>query len=77
MATIDPDTHPMEEPLAELERELLSAYVSGAGHDLSALLARDDEEARHLLAEASQYVAGRLTEVESRAHYLRSLRGAP
>ena len=30
MKTNDVDIRPMEEPLAELERELLAAYVSGA-----------------------------------------------
>jgi hypothetical protein len=68
---------PMEEPLAELERELMTAYLAGAGHDLHALLARTDDEAKRLLTDASLYVASRLTEVESRSHYLRSLRGQP
>ncbi|HEY5617790.1 MAG TPA: hypothetical protein VIK60_07580 [Vicinamibacterales bacterium] len=66
---------PLEEPLAELERQLISAYVAGAGQDLETLLARDDEDARKLLAEASLYASARLTEVESRSHYLHKLRG--
>lgn len=66
---------PIEEPLAELERQLISAYVAGAGQSLEALLARDDEAARKLLAEASLYASSRLTEVESRSHYLHKLRG--
>lgn len=65
----------LEEPLAVLERQLMSAYVAGAGEDLEALLARDDEAARKLLAEASRYASGRLTEVEARSHYLHKLRG--
>jgi hypothetical protein len=28
------DTVPLHEPLAELEHQLISAYVAGAGHDL-------------------------------------------
>ena len=68
---------PMEEPLAELERELISAYVAGVGQNLETLLARKDEEARQLLTDASLYASARLTEVESRSHYLRSLRGEP
>ena len=48
---------PLEEPLAELERQLISAYVAGAGQDLETLLARDDEDARKLLAEASLYAS--------------------
>jgi hypothetical protein len=66
---------PMEEPLAGLERELMTAYLAGAGHDLESLLARDDEEARRLLTDASTYATTRLTEVEARSHYIRALRG--
>ena len=77
MKTNEPLNPPIEEPLAHLERELMTAYVAGAGHDLLTLLARDDDQARQLLTEASLYASTRLTEVESRFHYLRSLRGAP
>lgn len=66
---------PMEEPLAQLERELMTAYVAGAGEDIQALLTRTDAPARQLLAAASAYAALRLTELESRLHYLKSLRG--
>jgi hypothetical protein len=75
MTTNQADLRPMEEPLAELERELISAYITGAGQDLQALLARDDKEAHQLLTDASLYASSRLTEVESRLHYLRGLRG--
>lgn len=75
MATIRSETTPIEEPLANLERQLMSAYVAGAGHDLQALLGRTDDEARRLLTEASSYAAARLSEVEARSHYLRHLRG--
>jgi hypothetical protein len=75
MTLNDTTTTHLEEPLAELERQLISAYVAGAGEDLETLLARDDEAARKLLAEASLYASGRLTEVESRSHYLHKLRG--
>ena len=73
----EPMHEPIEEPLAQLERELMTAYVAGAGHDLQALLARSDEQARSLLTEASRYASAKLTEVESRFHYLRGLRGEP
>jgi hypothetical protein len=65
----------LHEPLAELERNLISAYVAGAGHDLHELLARTDEDARRLLAEASRYASGKLSEVEARWHYLHKLHG--
>lgn len=71
----DMPPQPMHEPLAELERELVSAYVAGTGHTIESLVARDDAEARAILAQASLYASSRLTEVESRLHYLQSLKG--
>ena len=54
---------------------MLDEDLAGAGHDLESLLARHDEQARQLLSDASRHAAAKLTEVESRSHYLRSLRG--
>ena len=75
MTTSNTDRLPLEEPLAELERELITAYVTAAGQDLEHLLARDDDQARSLLAAASLYATALLAQVETRSHYLRSLRG--
>ena len=66
---------PIEEPLAELERHLIEAYVAGAGHTVHDLRARADQAAETLLAQASQWASERLSEVEARSHYLHSLRG--
>ena len=66
---------PVEEPLAELERQLLHAYLAGAGYDFHDLITRDDGDARRLLADASLYASERLSEIEARAHYLNKLRG--
>ena len=77
MRTNDKDKQPLHDPLAELERHLISAYVAGAGHDLDELLRRSDEDAKRLLAEASQYASGKLSEVEARSHYLHKLHGEP
>lgn len=76
-AALDPTPH--RDPLAEIERELITAYIAGAGHDFHDLLARaeSDEEARRLVAEASRYASARLSEVEARSHYLRRLHGEP
>ncbi|MGH9258050.1 MAG: hypothetical protein ACRD3C_26105 [Vicinamibacterales bacterium] len=70
---MDPDVRPLEEPLAELERRLIDDYLRKAGHDPDALRARHDEEARKLLTAASVYAAAKLTEIESRSHYVRNL----
>jgi hypothetical protein len=70
-----PDTVPVEEPLAELERQLIAAYVAGGGEDLHDLRSRTDDAARHLLGEASRYASARLSEIEARFHYLHTLHG--
>ena len=38
MTTNETRAVPLEEPLAEIERHLIAAYVAGAGHDLQDLL---------------------------------------
>jgi regulator of protease activity HflC (stomatin/prohibitin superfamily) len=72
---MEADVPPIEEPLAELERRLIDEYIRRAGHDPDVLRARGDAAARKLLVEASIYAATKLTEVESRAHYVRDLHG--
>ena len=71
------DRPPLHDLLADLERHLISAYVTGAGHAVEELLARTDDDARRLLAEASQYASAKLTEVEARSQYLHHLHGEP
>lgn len=66
---------PLNQPLDELERELITAYLAGAGLDYHALLARHDEEARTLLAAASRYATEKLCEIEARSHYVAALGG--
>jgi hypothetical protein len=75
MTAHDIERAPLEEPLAELERQLITAYLAGAGYDFHALITRDDEEARKLLTEASRFASQKLSEVESRSHYLWKLHG--
>ena len=75
MKTDQEGKQPVHDPLAELERHLISAYVAGTGHDLHALLARSDDEARRLLADASRYASAKLSEIEARSQYLHKLHG--
>ena len=70
---MEPDIPPLEEPLAELERRLIDEYLRDLGHDPAVLRARGDDAARKLLVQASIHAAVKLTEVESRAHYVRDL----
>jgi hypothetical protein len=66
---------PIEDPMAELERQLIHAYLAGAGQDYHALLERGDREAQRILADASEYASSKLSEIEARLHYIRSLHG--
>lgn len=75
MTNKDFDRPPLEEPLAQLERELIGAFLAGAGHDFDELAQRSDAEARALLTQASSYASAKLSEIEARLHYLRSLHG--
>jgi hypothetical protein len=75
MATMDDGTPRLHEPLAELESQLIRAYLAGTGHQLEELLARRDDHARTLLAAASHYASQRLSEVEARSHYIHALHG--
>jgi hypothetical protein len=75
MRTHEIDRPPIEEPLAALERLLITEYVAAAGLDLATLLSRHDEQATSILTEASRHAAVKLAEVECRCHYLRKLHG--
>jgi hypothetical protein len=77
MSTNQVDRRPLEEPLSELERQFITAYLTASGHDYHALLARDDDAARMLLAEAARYASEKLSEIESRSRYLHNLHGEP
>jgi len=73
--TKQPDHPPLEDPLAALERELIAAFLAGAGHDYKTLIGREDEQARKLLAQAALYASEKLSEIESRWVYLHKLHG--
>ena len=64
---------PIEEPLAKLELALIDEYLTAAGENPEAIRARHDAAARDLLTRAAIYASGRLTEVESRAHYVHDM----
>jgi hypothetical protein len=73
MASFPTDTPSVGDPFARLETGLINDYLRSLGHDPEALRARSDTEARHLLTQASTYAATRLSEVESRAHYVHDI----
>jgi hypothetical protein len=69
----DPDVPPLEEPLAELERRLIDEYLRDQGLEPDVVRKRTDAIAKKILTDAAQHAALKLTEVESRAHYVRDL----
>jgi hypothetical protein len=77
MTTKHLDRVTLEEPLAGLERQFIAAYLGGAGFDYNELIARHDDEARRLLADAALYASQRLSEIESRSTYLHKLHDGP
>jgi hypothetical protein len=61
------------DPLSELERALIAEFLHGRGHTLETARALPPAEAHALLQQASVYASCRLTEVESRAHYVEDM----
>ncbi len=75
MTTEKMERAPIEEPLAEIERQLINAYITGAGYERRDLNNRNDPEAKKVLADASCYASEKLSEIEARAHFVRELHG--
>ena len=74
---IPPPERPIEEPLSELERHIITEYLANAGADYHALVLRNDDQARTLLRQAAQYASARLSEIEARSDYMHQLHGTP
>jgi hypothetical protein len=67
------DGTPMEEPLARLEQQFIREYLAQLGLDYHTLITRHDDDARALLAKAALHASERLSEIESRSHYIDDL----
>ena len=75
MSTDNPERRPLEEPLAGLERQVIVEYLNAAGFDYHALVLRDDDESRRILATAALHASERLSEIEARSQYVHKLHG--
>ena len=73
MTTKDPGVHAMEDPEAQLETALIEEFLRARGLDSNALHALPEDEAKHVLAEASVYAAAKLAEVDARAHFVHKI----
>lgn len=71
----DPEQAPRPDQTAELERALIAEFLEKRGHTLQTVRTLPEAEQHVLLREASLYASMRLSEVESRAHYVDDLRG--
>jgi hypothetical protein len=73
MSVDESDMTPMRLPLADLERGFIDEYVRARGYD-PVKLDELAEDVRHaLLKDASLYASMKLSEVESRSHYVHEL----
>jgi len=68
-------TDSLEAPLAQLERSLIDEFVRARGHDPDKLTDLPAHERKRLLADASVYASGKLTEVEARSHFVDEIHG--
>ena len=60
-------------PLGQLERALIDEFVRARGYDPHNLADLPEQERETLLKQASVYASGRLSEVESRSHFLHEI----
>jgi uncharacterized protein YbaP (TraB family) len=65
------------DPLSELERAFMAEFLQDRGHTLETVRMLPPAEARALLQQASVYASCRLTEVESRAHFVDDMHRRP
>jgi hypothetical protein len=71
--TNDPDVRSARDPEADLERALIDEYLHSLGHDERSVESLPAAERRHLLEAASTYAAGKLAEIQARAHFVEGL----
>ena len=66
----EPQSASVGDPRSELERAFIAEFLQDRGHTLNSARALPPAEAHALLQQASVYASCRLTEVESRAHFV-------
>lgn len=71
-----PDAAPIEPPLSGLARALVDEFLRARGYDAAALDALPADVRERVLTEASVYASAKLTEVESRAHFVHDVHEA-
>jgi hypothetical protein len=67
------DVNPVHDPDSQLEQMLIEQFLLARGYDHAGLQALPEEQRKPLLREASIYAAGKLAEIEARAHFVHDL----
>ena len=75
MTRHETDTNRLQSPLGALERTLIDEFLRSRGLDQEALGKLPEAERHALMAEASTHASARLTEIESRSHFVHELHG--
>jgi hypothetical protein len=64
---------PISAPEAKLERALIEEFLQRQGYSYGDLASLPRERRLQLLCDADLYAAGRMAEIEARAHYVEDL----
>jgi hypothetical protein len=75
MTRNETDTNRLQPPLGALERTLIDEFLRSRGLDQEAVGKLPEANRHALMAEASTYASSRLTEIESRSHFVHELHG--
>ena len=73
--TLERAERALEDPNAQLETALVDEFLRTRGLDRHTLQDLPEAQARQLRTEASAYATARLTEQESRAHFVHEIHG--
>jgi hypothetical protein len=76
MTTKPFDGQPLQNPEGQLEQTLIQEFLRVRGYDSRALEALPEKDRKRLLTEASVHAAGKLAEVEARAHFVHDMHGS-
>jgi hypothetical protein len=66
----------LEDKQAELARSFIEERLHSQGYSLKDICQLPEEEAKRIMIDASIYASVKLTEVEDKAHFVRSIHGA-
>jgi hypothetical protein len=71
----DTETNALQPMLGNLEHTLIEEFLRLRGLDRKALDMLPEAERHDLLVDASTYASAKLTEIESRSHFVHDLHG--